>query len=87
MSKSFEEIALDIVKLYIDSKKYDSEHNGNNWQMQYDYSVNDVHSIANTVTSVANTLADNYRHRAVNWDEQNFEREVEKMLTTQENIK
>ena len=42
-------------------------------------------NIAMTINNVANQLASNYRDRAIEWDKENFDREVEKMLTEENN--
>lgn len=77
MNKTFEEIALDIVKIYIDSKI--RENTG--WQLHNDYEVSGPDQISYKVQTIADALAENYRTRAVRWDNANFDREVEKMLT------
>jgi len=82
MKKTFEEIALEIVKVYIDSKIKAATTNGGSYSIDHDYDVNSVYNMTNTIKTTADTLAQNYRNRIIEWDEQNFDREVEKMLDT-----
>ena len=80
MRKTFEEIAADIVLKYMDNKINEAGQTQSGWQVQHDYEFGDLNMLANTIATLANRLANNYRERAVTWDSENFDREVENML-------
>jgi hypothetical protein len=86
MEKTFEEIAADLIKMYVELRLIANKQKEDwqQWSIENEYSLNSPESMANQVCNLANTLADNYRNRAVDWDKENFDREVERMLTTKE---
>lgn len=81
MKKSFEEVALEIIKTYLDAKQTSASNNHSHFNIDTDYELNSVDTMTNKVTEIADRLADNYRHRAIEWDKSNFDREVDKLLT------
>lgn len=85
MKKSFEEIALEIVKTYISAKQASISNGNGSFNINHLSELNCIDAMTRKVIKVADSLAENHRQRAINWDKENFDREVEKMLTEDPN--
>jgi len=85
MNATFENMAMEIIKLHIATQETQNDPNSKYkpYQSWSDYEVCTLSAITNNVMSIANQLAENYRQRAVRWDNEGFDRELEKALTTE----
>ena len=81
MNAKFEQIAVEIVKTYMQVKGESERAKHNmNW-LDYDYELNDLNNMVNAVENIANRLAENAKNRIVQFDNENLDREIIKVLT------
>ncbi len=83
MRKTFEELAVEVLKLHLEVQKTkNTTSTAVDFNPDFDYDVNSLCSITNSVVNIANQLATNHRERMLQYDKENFDKEVEKMLST-----
>lgn len=84
MRKSFEEIAVEIIKTYIEAKQRENDHKEryeSNWRIEHEYDINSPECMARTVCNIADTLGENYKRRVMSWDHEEFNKELDNMLS------
>lgn len=60
MKKTYEDMAMDIVKMYLQSKQHGDR---NHWTLDNDWDLNSIHKMTGVIMEVANALAKNEYNR------------------------